>query len=410
MGALLLLVLALSVKDDRTPLRSGCDVESDIVATLSGGAPVTIRFAMSGESVPCYKVAVQMADRTVEGYLPATAIDGLEDFDKARRSAAWLETAQETKQVVSSIREAALAPALALSVTGQGAVGEASRLIESSQPARALEILQPELRKKQNPSLLALAGIAAWRADDSKLALEYWKTSLDMQPNPDLERIYKRVERENKSDQSGEKLIGMRVALRYDGVAVPVETARQMLGALDAEYARISAELGCNAQERLVAIVQTRDAYRNSTNAAEWSAGQYDGRIRVPVLEGQGMDASMRRTFAHETTHACLSMLGRWPAWLQEGLAQKLSGDTLNPAARQKMAELTQSQQLPRLENLGQDWSRLDSQHAAAAYALSLAAVDLLYEGYAKDGVGNLIRNPQRLAEITAELDKRLGL
>ncbi|HLX45542.1 MAG TPA: hypothetical protein VKR43_18985 [Bryobacteraceae bacterium] len=410
MGALLLLFLALSIKDDRTPLRSGCDAESDVVATLAASAPVTIRFAMSGESVPCYKVSVQLADKTVEGYLPATAINGLEEFDNARKSAAWLETAQETKQVVSAIRSSAQLPALALSVTGQGAIGEASRLIETSQPARALEILQPELRKKQNPSLLALAGVAAWRADDSKLALEYWKTALDMQPNPDLERIYHRVERETKGDQSGEKLIGMRVALRYDGVAVPVDTARQMLGALDDEYARISAELGCNAQERLVAIVQTRDAYRKSTDAAEWSAGQYDGRIRVPVLEGQGMDASMRRTLAHETTHACLSMLGRWPAWLQEGLAQKLSGDTLPPAMRQKIAELMQGKQLPRLENLGQDWSRLDSQHANAAYALSLAAVELLYENYAKDGVGNLIRNPQRLAQITADLDKRLGL
>ena len=77
---------------------------------------------------------------------------------------------------------------------------------------------------------------------------------------------------------------------------------------------------------------------------------------------------------------------------------------------RQKIAELMQGKQLPRLENLGQDWSRLDSQHANAAYALSLAAVELLYENYARDGVGNLIRNPQRLAQITADLDKRLGL
>jgi len=369
---------------------------------------------MSGESVACYKVSVQTADMTVEGYLPATAIEGLEDFDKGRRNAAWLETAQETQQVMSSIR--ASAPSLALNVTGQGAVGEASRLIETSQPAKALELLQPELRKKKNPSLLALAGVAAWRADDSRLALEHWKAALEMQPNPDLERIYRRVERESKGDQSGDKLIGLRVVLRYDGIAIPIETARQMLDALDQEFARISGALGCSAQERLVAIVQTRDAYRKTTDAAEWSAGQYDGRIRVPLPEGHGMedgqkmDASMRRIFAHETTHACLSMLGRWPAWLQEGLAQRLSGDTLSAPGRRRIAELTHNKQLPRLENLGQDWSRLDGEHAVAAYALSLAAVNLFYENYPQYSIADLIRNPDRLAQITQDLDQRLGL
>jgi hypothetical protein len=407
MSALLFLIFALSVKNDHTVLRSGCDGESDVVATLTAGAPLTIRFAMSGEAVPCYKVSVQTGENRLEGYLPASAIDGLEDFDKARRSAAWLETAQETSQVMSSIRSAAQTPALALTVSGQGAVGEASRLIETSQPAKALELLQPELRKKKNPSLLALAGVAAWRADDSRLALEYWRAALEMKPNPDLEKIYRRAERENQGDQSGEKLLGLRVTLRYDSGAVPVETARQMRDALDQEFSRVSGELGCLAQERLVAIVQTRDAYRKTTDAAEWSAGQYDGRIRVPLLEGQGMDASMRRTFAHESTHACLATLGHWPAWLQEGLAQKLSGDTLTPAQRAKIAEMAQKKQLPRLEDLGQDWSRLDNRHASMAYALSLAAVDALYETHA---IRDVVRNPARVDEITVELDKRLGL
>ena len=65
---------------------------------------------------------------------------------------------------------------------------------------------------------------------------------------------------------------------------------------------------------------------------------------------------------------------------------------------------------LPKLENLGQDWSRLDTNHAVIAYALSLAAVEMFYKDYSQYGLGNLIRNPERLAQVTAELDKRLGL
>jgi len=122
------------------------------------------------------------------------------------------------------------------------------------------------------------------------------------------------------------------------------------------------------------------------------------------------MDAPLLRIFAHETTHACLSMIGHWPAWFQEGLAQKLSGDTLTPALRAKLEKMTKDGKLPRLENLHQDWSRLDTDHAVAAYALSLAAIEMFYESYAAYGIRNLVNNPHKLAEITVDLDKRLGL
>jgi hypothetical protein len=77
---------------------------------------------------------------------------------------------------------------------------------------------------------------------------------------------------------------------------------------------------------------------------------------------------------------------------------------------RAKLEKMAKDGKLPRLENLRQDWSRLDTAHAVAAYALSLAAVDMFYENYAAYGIRNLVNNPHKLADITADLDKRLGL
>ncbi len=401
MLSLLLFLLAASVKDTAT-LRAGCTEGDDAIATLRPGEPLTIRFRMAGEAVACYKVAAQAGGKPVEGYLPETAIAGLEDFEKSVEAAPWLEVTQ------SIAREAAGMPSLAAGAN-TAVAAQASRLIEQSRPRKALELIQPELIKKRDPTLLALAGMAEWRADDSRQALDYWQESLALQPNPDLERIYKRVEREVKGDQSTDRLLGVRVLLRYDGAAVPVDTARLMLGALDQEYARISAQLGCYAEERIVAIVQSRDAYRKTVDVAEWNGGQFDGRIRVPVAPGQGMDAATERIFAHETVHACLAMIGQWPVWLHEGLAQKLSGDTVSAAIERKLASLAEEKKLPRLENLGQDWSRLDTEHAALAYALALHAVDTYYENY-PGGIANLLRNPDKLATVTADLDHRLGL
>ncbi|HEV8145116.1 MAG TPA: hypothetical protein VGP79_01970 [Bryobacteraceae bacterium] len=400
-----------TVKNDATVLRVGCEIDSERIATLTSDTPLAIRFALSGESVPCFKVAIEIEGKLVEGYLPDTAIHGLEEFERGRRDAAWLDATQ----VMGALRSSDRMPSQMAGAGGSSVAVQAAHLIEISQPAKALQILEGVLKNQRDPGLFALAGIAAWRSDDAKRALDYWRASIELHPNSDLERLVRRVERETHADQSSQKIVGMRVLLRYDDSTIPVETARQMVGALDEEFGRVALNLGCPAEERIVAIAQSREAYRKGSDAAEWSGGQFDGRIRVPLSAGQSnvgqaLDASLRRVLAHEITHACLSMLGRWPAWLQEGLAQKLSGDTLDPKLRRRIAEMSRVGKLPRLSNLGQDWSRLDGEHARTAYALALAAVEILYETYHEDGVRNLIRNPERLAAITADLDKRLGL
>ena len=96
MGLLLALLLAMSVmnaqapaavsvKEDNTALRSGCAEDAPLVERLAAGAPVKLRFALSGERVPCYKVSVEVAGRQIEGYLPVTAMVGMDSFDKARK-------------------------------------------------------------------------------------------------------------------------------------------------------------------------------------------------------------------------------------------------------------------------------------------------------------------------------------
>jgi hypothetical protein len=419
MGLFLALFLAVTVKDDQAPLRAGCAADSTVVATLPAGTAVTLRYSMAGESVPCYKVGVEVNGKHVDGYLPASAMEGLNSFEQGRRDASWVSTpvtprvsgadalsATRSSSPLAADAAAAAAPDRATRIL----IAQAAALIEGNQPAKALALLEPEAQKHRDPSLLVIAGVAAWRADDGRRALEYWRASLELAPNAGVEKLYKQLEREQSNDQSAEKLYGVRVTLRFDPKAVAPEAARQMVAQVDRTFAQVSAQLGCNADEKITAIVQSRDDYRKATDAAEWNGGQYDGRIRVPAMNGQAMDASMQRVLAHETTHACLTMLGDWPAWLQEGLAQRLSGDALAPAVRAKLTAMAAEGKLPRLENLRQDWSRLDSEHATLAYALALAAAELLYESYGNDGVRNLMRNPERLPAISASLDKQLGL
>jgi tetratricopeptide (TPR) repeat protein len=299
--------------------------------------------------------------------------------------------------------------------SGDPALQRASQLIEANQPALALEILEPILKRNpKNPDVLLLAGLAAYRADQARVALDYWKQSLDLAPNDPLSRIYEKVRRESESDRSGDKIYGLHVALRYEGQTLAADTARAVVSTLDEEFSRISSLLGCWGGERIVAIVQSREAYLRTTGAAEWSGGQYDGRIHISWTEGSAVSVEMRRRLAHELVHACLTSLAAGgtpsPAWLQEGLAQKLSGDTLSTAARDRLRQLAEAHQIPRLEALGQNWSRLSSENARIAYNLALAAADALYSDYSSYGIRNVVSNPQILQQVTAELDKKLGL
>jgi len=91
-------------------------------------------------------------------------------------------------------------------------------------------------------------------------------------------------------------------------------------------------------------------------------------------------------------------------------LAQKLSGDTLSRASRDRLRQLAEAHQIPRLEDLRQNWSRLSTENALLAYNLALAAADALYDNYSSYGIRNVVSNPQVLQQVTAELDKLLGL
>jgi hypothetical protein len=402
-------VAAITVKQNDTPLRSGgCDVDAEVIANLSAATQVDVKFSIAGGSEPCYKVLVSVDGQPRAGYLPASALADLAEFDRVRQQGSSLDASQ--------IKLAATADTIRKALSGGGgpqsnpAVQQASNLIEANQPGAALALLDPLVRQRStNPDVYMLAGFAAWRNDQPRDALDYWKTSLDIRPDANLQVLYSRVEHEVNADKSGERLVGLRVLLRFERDAVPLPVAHQMLDILDMEVARDATLIGCPTAERLVAIVQSRDAYFQTTQAAEWSGGQYNGRIRVPY-DPVRTPASMQRLFAHEVVHACLANLGTWPPWLHEGLAQKLSGDTPSPQMRDKIKELAARHALPKLDDFRRDWSGLNTDNALIAYAVALAAADLLFEHYSNTGLVNILRNPSLFAQVTADLNHRLGL
>jgi tetratricopeptide (TPR) repeat protein len=297
------------------------------------------------------------------------------------------------------------------------AVHRAADLLNASRPMHALEQLQDALlRHPHDPKVLLLAGLAAYRSDQIQAALDYWKMSLDLAPNQTLNRIYEDAQREAAADQNSRKLYGVHIALRYDSEIVDADSARAILTTLDDAYSRISGQLGCSADERIAAIVRSRESYLSVTGAADWSGGQYDGRIHIAALPGMtegNLDASMQRSLQHELVHACLMSIpsgsASWPAWLQEGLAQKLSGDSLQPSVREELRKRAASHRIPRLQDLGEDWSSMPKRKATDAYNLALAAADILCDEMPPSAIRNLLTDRDSLPRLTALIEAKLG-
>ena len=339
MGALALFLLFAGVKD-RTPLRTGCESSDEIVGYLPAGSPITIRYAING--------CIAVTSGEMRGFLAAGAIVNGEEFDLARRQAPDM-----------TARAASVRPDL---------------------NSRAME--------------LAIAGRAAYYSDNLQQSLRLLKDSLAIKDDENVRRLLDQVEREAAAGLGKGRLLSARFEMRYDG-AMPVEQARAMLGVLEEEFTRISAEIGCHPADRINVILQNRADYLRSSGASEWSAGVYDGRIRVSLQDW----AHTRVTVSHELVHACLASTGDWPAWFHEGLAQKLSGQSVNRV---------RAGVVPKLAQLDRTFAGMTAENASTAYAVAAMAVELFYANYRDMGVANLVRSPERLPAIAEDLDRKL--
>lgn len=357
------------------PLYSACDPSSPIVARLEGGTPVTLSYSLSGDHGRCFHVTA--AGR--QGYVSASAITTLDEYEKARLAASDKELPQIIKSEIGKLRAATTAGPL---------VSPVLEALESGRPALALRRIEADLlpRLPGDANLLALAGLAAFQSDDTRKAESYWSRSLALRPNPQISALLARLRAERDIDSGHQRASTSRFVLRYDGRALPSHSAASLLSILDAELDRIDTAFGCPSAEPLTVIVQSREDYAAATGAGEWNAGMFDGRIRVPLFD-DAPPAHLRSTLAHELVHACLARRGIRERWLHEGLAMRWAGE--RPAA-DLLREARKHDRPP-------EWDESNPQRVRLFYAWSWLAVDHLYQTRGESGVRSLLSNPSAL-------------
>src|SRR6202171_5866154 len=208
-----------------------------------------------------------------------------------------------------------------------------------------------------------LLGQIAYDEGEVDLAIRTLEKALKYAPtDPEIARTLDVWHREAEVHHTFEERRYDRFRVMFEGRAEE-SLAAQATTVLTSAFWRIGEKLGEYPSNTIVAILYTEKQFRDITRAPEWSDGQYDGRIRIPVA-GASQEAELfARVLTHELTHAVVASIAPRgvPTWLNEGLAQYFDG-TDPQAARRRMKTIGRSTPLKNLERSFMQMNATDAQ------------------------------------------------
>jgi tetratricopeptide (TPR) repeat protein len=267
--------------------------------------------------------------------------------------------------------DARLIKGLSLYMTGDYA--SASIVLEDTVPK-----LTGEESRYTASSYLARA---YYKLDNVALSLRHAEAALALRQNDaEMRALVARLKRENRYSASQVTESTLHFTVVFDGYEHG-GVSRKVLGLLDDAYREVGREFGHFPSESISVVLYTGDAYRNVTFAPDWSGGLYDGKIRVPSFSIERLDpAELKRILFHEYVHAMVrTITPQCPKWINEGLAQRLSGDQVRHVG-----------QLIPLQSLENGWPG-GGKAVYAAYLESLEAVDTLVRKHGYYAFKNLL-------------------
>ena len=241
---------------------------------------------------------------------------------------------------------------------------------------------------------LFLLGYAYYKTEHNAEAMAAWKKSLSLRPDPKVQAMLERVERESKTEADFRQQHSSHFVLRYEGSQAPETLRAGIVAALEDDYTALANELG--AAPRAVSVsLYTQQEFFDVTQAAEWSAALNDGKLRIPVSGLTEVTPRLGRVLRHELTHSFVNEIthGHAPGWLNEGLAQVEEGRSTAPLGQRLAALYASGNQAP-LNQLEHSFHNFSSEEAPVAYAESLAAVEYIRGRY---GMSDVARILQRL-------------
>lgn len=242
------------------------------------------------------------------------------------------------------------------------------------------ELLEAALGIEETAPRLALLGATADAENDGRAAIDALRRATALAPgDPHYARALADLERRHAVEQRFDTIVQEHFIARFEG-EVKKDLAWDALRILDEAWRRVGDVIDLHPNEPITVVFYTGPAYQAATGAREWSGGQFDGKIRIRASSVAQGEAALRDLLYHEYLHAAVatSVRGQVPAWLHEGLAQRLEPGLDRKRDLAPLAGHTRST-LPALHDLSRGFSALtDHDQVRLSYACALDVVDEL--------------------------------
>ena len=274
----------------------------------------------------------------------------------------------------------------------------AALLVRTGNASQALTYAQRAVRAApESPDAYTVLGYAQQACDRTKDAVASWKHSLELRPDPAVERYLAKAQREQNVETDFAQRESSHFVLHYEGKQTSEAFRGQILTALESDYDDLTRDLGPPPRDNILVTLYTEQAFFDVTRAPSWSGALNDGKLRIPISGLSAMTPELARVLKHELAHSFISQLsgGRCPPWLHEGIAQLLEPKSLGSDGRQ-LAQLFKSQRNIPLNLLQGNFLNFSGGQAYLAYAESLATVSYINDSY---GLGDIQRILQLLSQ-----------
>ena len=178
-----------------------------------------------------------------------------------------------------------------------------------------------------NPAeMYHIIGKAHYFREEMRKAIETFQKALTIRDDPGIRASLAKALAEAKTAEGFASRRLAHFIVRYEGGTME-DTGRMVINTMDRSYASLVSLFGFEPSERVVVILYSRRDYRDM-GGPHWSAGLFDGKIRVPVRGLERLDEHIKTTLHHELAHAFIhAKAGKSaPRWLHEGLAEYVEG------------------------------------------------------------------------------------
>ena len=282
-------------------------------------------------------------------------------------------------------------------VSSKGAHYEKAR----KQARAALEL------EDTNPLAYLVLGELAFQANDLGVAMDTWERGLRL--NPDDPVLTGRLEqaRVELAKVGGlERLSSEHFVVSFDGRA-DVPAARSTLDIMEAAYRQVGTLFQQFPDGPIPLVLYPNNSFADQGHAS-WSAGVYDGKIRLPAEGAAAQTLAFKGTLFHEYAHALFHRSTRGaggPAWLNEGFADiaRLKGD---PGPALLCQPSTHS--FP-LRTLHAGFGRFDRRTARYAYMEARHALERLIERHGEEGIRNLLAAMSTEPDFSHAFERAFG-